>query len=433
MELESVPSDLPTLGWVGSERKACYAAYEMRVRITDDHGVSRTMDFIAYGVDREGSALLLGMHTLRKYGVNLDYGPSRRPDYYTENQAVQTLLPSLQRKLAVVNEIRALPISGARGSTTENCLEADSETLVARICSASLMTPAAGATDCNQCVPRYEARVLVSELAKEDPAEGVLGILAAQQRDAFVVQRRALDTSTQDNHHSKGERSWRFDQNGVLRFKGRIYVPPESSIRQELLKEHYDHIMAGHFGADPSEDRVAEGEIDAAITRVKRMSDARRVLEAHLQTAQEHQQRWFNQNHRPMSFKRGDLVLLSTKNLKLAQPARKLSPKFREGDPGPDTQAPALVDEHDEELWEVESLVNHRTAKGQKQYLVRWKGYSEVWDTWLNSAELDSASELRDEYDTRLETAKGSGERQTQPTKAKPTGRLRGRPRKKNA
>ncbi|XP_070513593.1 chromobox protein homolog 1 isoform X2 [Cardiocondyla obscurior] len=39
--------------------------------------------------------------------------------------------------------------------------------------------------------------------------------------------------------------------------------------------------------------------------------------------------------------------------------------------------------------YEVEKLVNVRTVKGRRQFLVRWKGYGEKQDTWENEKDLN--------------------------------------------
>ncbi|XP_012233528.1 chromobox protein homolog 1 [Linepithema humile] len=47
--------------------------------------------------------------------------------------------------------------------------------------------------------------------------------------------------------------------------------------------------------------------------------------------------------------------------------------------------------------YEVEELINLRTIKGRRQFLVRWKGYGESADTWENEKDL-SCPELIQEY-----------------------------------
>jgi len=45
-------------------------------------------------------------------------------------------------------------------------------------------------------------------------------------------------------------------------------------------------------------------------------------------------------------------------------------------------------DKSDDE-YEVERLINLRTIKGRRQFLIRWKGYSESADTWENEKDLN--------------------------------------------
>lgn len=47
--------------------------------------------------------------------------------------------------------------------------------------------------------------------------------------------------------------------------------------------------------------------------------------------------------------------------------------------------------------YEVSKIVGHRTIKGRRQFLVRWKNYSESADTWENEKDLN-CQELMEEY-----------------------------------
>ena len=53
-------AELPRLGWIGAQRQSTYAAYALWVRLIDDTGAERTSQTTVYGVDKEGSPLLLG-------------------------------------------------------------------------------------------------------------------------------------------------------------------------------------------------------------------------------------------------------------------------------------------------------------------------------------------------------------------------------------
>ena len=583
-------------------------------------------------------------------------GPSRRPDYFTENTQVTTLLPTLQAKLAIVANIAVEKASGAMGSTTEEISGIADETSADRTCNAALPNPVAGATGCIQCVPRSEARVLLSETAN-DEGKGFSDLVRdAQQRDTFAQERRAAMTQEPRQTRSREPPAWRVDESKVLRHKGRIYIPPEESIRQEIIRQCHDHPMAGHFGADrthelltrsyywqgskrdvveyvkscavcqrnkaprhlpygqlsslpvPSspfeeltmdfitglppakrdgcvydailvvvdrytkmsryiparkdwtakdlaeqfyrhicctnwgvpvgivtdrgptftsafwgemcfqlqihrrlstafhpqtdgqterqnqtlehylrcfceehaedwlsvlpvaefaynnsthsstkvtpffsmqgqhprmpetpEDGRQGGEIPAESERMERMTAARRSLEQHLHQAQEYQRRYYDRKHLPITFKKGDQVLLSTKNLKLKQPSRKLAPKFvgpfqvrdavgsqayrlwlppayrihdvfhvsllkpyhhRQGEAEIDSQTPDILPEG-EEVWEVEKVIADRTKDGVKEYLLRWKGYSPAWDQWVMSSDFEDMNELLEIYESR--------------------------------
>src|SRR5579863_9291110 len=45
--------------------------------------------------------------------------------------------------------------------------------------------------------------------------------------------------------------------------------------------------------------------------------------------------------------------------------------------------------------WEVEKILQERTRRGKKQYLIRWKGYSEAHDSWEPKAYLNAPELLQ--------------------------------------
>ena len=76
----------------------------------------------------------------------------------------------------------------------------------------------------------------------DQPLEVVLR--EAQKTDPFVLEK----------HWEKGSRHqrpehWATDSRGLLRHKGRVYVPPDSALRQELLRTSHDDPHSSHFGA----------------------------------------------------------------------------------------------------------------------------------------------------------------------------------------
>ena len=66
----------------------------------------------------------------------------------------------------------------------------------------------------------------------------------------------------------------------------------------------------------------------AAKDRVEKLHVLRRQLQDHWACAIQAQQRNYDKRHTPRQYKRGDLVGLSTKNLRFKAAERKLAPRF---------------------------------------------------------------------------------------------------------
>jgi len=47
----------------------------------------------------------------------------------------------------------------------------------------------------------------------------------------------------------------------------------------------------------------------------------------------------------------------------------------------------------------VEKILNKRTVRGKKKFLVRWKGYTVEEDTWENRENLENVKELVEEFE----------------------------------
>ena len=223
--------------------------------------------------------------------------PSRRPDYRDENHAINKLLPTLQQKLANIGSLSS-PIFTAvetayrpsvgntldesAGSTSpvqakaalktlttaavqETYLSAVhqsrlrepqtqirgslSETLVqhTRNVAEIQLNPVAGTAGCKQLVPRLAANVLVASETAYDPSSKPAYelIKSLQQEDALVQQRKAGEAQ---DKREKDAGAWTTDSQGLLNYNGKLYVPEEASVREELLKRHHDDPLAGHFG-----------------------------------------------------------------------------------------------------------------------------------------------------------------------------------------
>ncbi|CDH59694.1 hypothetical protein RO3G_05265 [Lichtheimia corymbifera JMRC:FSU:9682] len=64
-----------------------------------------------------------------------------------------------------------------------------------------------------------------------------------------------------------------------------------------------------------------------------------------------------------------------------------------------------LVDQDDlvptDELYEVESIINHRGKPGNREYLVRWKGYGPQDDSWLTPDKFSSNKTIKTYWERR--------------------------------
>ena len=74
-------------------------------------------------------------------------------------------------------------------------------------------------------------------------------------------------------------------------------------------------------------DNVPRGRIPAAYDRINKLHELREDLRDKLTTAQKRIKKYYDQRHIPMQFKRGELVKLSTANLKLKDNS-KLRPRW---------------------------------------------------------------------------------------------------------
>ena len=225
--------------------------------------------------------------------------PSRRPDYRSENQAINKLLPTLQQKLATISSL-ANPILAAvrtaygsdvgytSDKSTGNVVQAYVKASLGALMTAAVQetcldavhpsrlrepqpqnrgslgkmpaqhdcsvteiqfNPAAGTAGCKQLVPRLVANVLVaSETAYNPSSKPAYELIKAlQQEDALVQQWKAGEAQGKRN---KDAGAWTMDSQGLLNYNGKLYVPEEASVRAELLKRHHDNPLAGHFGVE---------------------------------------------------------------------------------------------------------------------------------------------------------------------------------------
>ncbi len=64
-------------------------------------------------------------------------------------------------------------------------------------------------------------------------------------------------------------------------------------------------------------DSATKREALAVHDRISRLAELRQQLQEHLLQSQEQQAKYYDQRHQPKLFKRGELVKLSTRNIRL--------------------------------------------------------------------------------------------------------------------
>lgn len=85
-----------------------------------------------------------------------------------------------------------------------------------------------------------------------------------QQEDAFVTQeawRKRRSSSSK-----AGNESWSMDD-GLLRYKGRVFVPPVPELRMELLQAYHDDATAGHLGASKTKKQIGRSYFWPSLSR----------------------------------------------------------------------------------------------------------------------------------------------------------------------
>ena len=183
-----------------------------------------------------------------------------------------------------------------------------------------------------------------------------------------------------------------------------------------------------------------KGKFEGAEKFAKRMKEVQEEAKAALGKAQEDMRRYADRHRgEAVGYKVGDLVLLSTKDLKWQMVGR-CSEKLVEQFVGPykikaiissnvvELELPASVKIHlvvnvsrikryvdqvdsqrkekpqpvvieGEEEWEVERILNKRKIRGKDKFLVRWKGFTAEEDTWESRENLQNAEELLREFE----------------------------------
>jgi transposase InsO family protein len=190
-----------------------------------------------------------------------------------------------------------------------------------------------------------------------------------------------------------------------------------------------------HIRAEVS---AKEKEVPEAEARITKMRAIREKLENQWRIATESHQKQYNKKHKNMSFKRGDLISLSTKNLRLKVPAKKLAPRFigpfrilnpigqqayrialpekydkihnvfhvsllepwvnRKQEQSDSMPFPPLEDEDD---WEVEEVKEKKKIDGEDHFLLKWKGWPSEYNQWVQKSSINAPALIRKFEKTR--------------------------------
>jgi len=183
-----------------------------------------------------------------------------------------------------------------------------------------------------------------------------------------------------------------------------------------------------------------KGKYEAAGKFVEKIRKIQEEAKAALGKAQEEMKKFADKKRgKGEEYRVGDLVLLSTKDLKW-QMKGKRSEKLTECFVGPykikgiissnaieldlpksikihpvvnvsrvrlytsqvkgqKKVPPKLVIIEGEEEFEVEKIINKRIVRGKEKFLVQWKGYTAEADTWKSRENLENARELIEEFE----------------------------------
>jgi len=197
-----------------------------------------------------------------------------------------------------------------------------------------------------------------------------------------------------------------------------------------------------NYGQDPRmgfEGRK-KGKYARAEKFVEKMKEIQEETKAALRKAQEDMRKYADKKRSDADeYKVGDLVMLSTKDLKyqiVGRRTKKLTERFV----GPyrvkeiislnavklelpstvkihpvvnvsrvrryvgqvkgqrkEQLAPVIIEE--EEEWEVERILNKKKVRGKEKYLVRWKGFTAESDIWEGRENLENAKEAIEEFE----------------------------------
>ena len=186
-----------------------------------------------------------------------------------------------------------------------------------------------------------------------------------------------------------------------------------------------------------------KGKVECATEFVERMKKVHEGAGVALKKTQEEMKRYVDHSRRETEkWKRGDRVLLSTKDLVFKErPMRKLTERYvrpyeieevislnavklrlpasmrihpvvnvswivryKEQVKGQKKKEGKPIEVEGAEKWKVERILNKKKIRGVEKYLVRWKGFIVEGDIWERKENLKNAGEALEEFEGRMNT-----------------------------
>ncbi len=183
--------------------------------------------------------------------------------------------------------------------------------------------------------------------------------------------------------------------------------------------------------------RVRQQPVEAVEKLVERRHAVDKAVKNHIERANRYSSDYANRRRRHLEFDVDDLVMLSTANLPLPPPlSRKLAPRWlgplrvlarigtvayrlalppsltrlhdvfhvsllKKFDGTAPAPRPPVFACGDDEEFEIQKIISHRSSRRGHQYLILWKGYPAHESTWEPEQNLEHAQELLASYKSK--------------------------------
>jgi transposase InsO family protein len=205
----------------------------------------------------------------RKGSLNPADGPSRRPDYLLdpediEDTSVSKLMPSITNKLAIAAASRAGWQRQPKGS--DPYAESLIEVLSLQACTRSEVRLAADNLVAHVLEAKSSTLTGKEKPSTLDVSEAKFSTLIDLIRNAQELDPQCRRISSQLRDLASQEPSLalapqqlklqRYSEDVILRDEGRVFVPPQEAIRNQLLEVFHDCPSGGHWGRDKTLDLI---------------------------------------------------------------------------------------------------------------------------------------------------------------------------------